>query len=473
MEELPLNLKEIINNGENISVEFKAAEHGLPKNLFDTICAMLNRCGGHIFLGVSDNGQILGIEKNIIKKIKKDFSNNCHNSTIITPTIHLELEEYKVDNKTIMYLYIYESSDVHRSKNKIFDRNVDGDYDITSNTNLVSELYIRKNKTYFENTIYPYATLDDLNKEVINKVRKRILYRNSDHPWGNMNDLELLKSAGLYDRDLQTGKEGINLAGILLFGKDETIYSALSHYKTNALLKVENVDRYDDREDIRTNLIDSYEILMDFVKKHLNEKFYLEGDQNISVRDKISREVCANLLIHREYSNPYPAELVITKDKLITTNANKPRTIGYIDLNNYTPYPKNPKIARVFKEIGYADELGTGIRNIVKYTQIYSGGIPKFKDADIFTTEIPVNENNDLTIIDDTNILKNRIMVFIEQFGITSRKDINNYFYPLLGTIEESKKNNKIRTALTELRKKEKIINIGTDSKPKWTKKVD
>ena len=32
MEELPLNLKEIINNGENISVEFKAAEHGLPKN---------------------------------------------------------------------------------------------------------------------------------------------------------------------------------------------------------------------------------------------------------------------------------------------------------------------------------------------------------------------------------------------------------------------------------------------------------
>ena len=159
MEELPLNLKEIINNGENISVEFKAAEHGLPKNLFDTICAMLNRCGGHIFLGVSDNGQILGIEKNIIKKIKKDFSNNCHNSTIITPTIHLELEEYKVDNKTIMYLYIYESSDVHRSKNKIFDRNVDGDYDITSNTNLVSELYIRKNKTYFENTIYPLSLI--------------------------------------------------------------------------------------------------------------------------------------------------------------------------------------------------------------------------------------------------------------------------------------------------------------------------
>ena len=46
-----------------------------------------------------------------------------------------------------------------------------------------------------------------------------------------------------------------------------------------------------------------------------------------------------------------------------------------MDLNNYSPYPKNPKIAGLFKEIGLADELGSGIKKIVKYTKIYSGGI--------------------------------------------------------------------------------------------------
>jgi ATP-dependent DNA helicase RecG len=47
------------------------------------------------------------------------------------------------------------------------------------------------------------------------------------------------------------------MAGILLLGKDETIMAALPHHKTDAILRVENTDRYDDRDDIRTNLLES------------------------------------------------------------------------------------------------------------------------------------------------------------------------------------------------------------------------
>ena len=62
-----------------------------------------------------------------------------------------------------------------------------------------------------------------------------------------------------------------------------------------------------------------------------------------------------------------------------------------IDLNNYSPYPKNPKIAGFFKEIGLADELGSGIKKIAKYTKIYSGGgEPLFKDDEIFVASIPL-----------------------------------------------------------------------------------
>jgi len=76
----------------------------------------------------------------------------------------------------------------------------------------------------------------------------------------------------------------------IAFGKDELIFSALPHFRTDAILRRENVDRYDDRDDIRTNLIDSYERLMKFIAKHLNDKFYLEKDQRISLRDKIFSE---------------------------------------------------------------------------------------------------------------------------------------------------------------------------------------
>lgn len=47
-------------------------------------------------------------------------------------------------------------------------------------------------------------------------------------------------------------------------------------------------------------------------------------------------------------------------------------------------FPKNPPISKVFREIGYADELGSGMRNTNKYTKMYSGGIPKFIEENTF-----------------------------------------------------------------------------------------
>ena len=83
----------------------------------------------------------------------------------------------------------------------------------------------------------------------------------------------------------------ITLGGILIFGHEELIHAALPHHRTDAILRKENTDRYDDRDDIRANLIDSYDRLMQFVVKHLNDKFYLENDQRISLREKIFRKL--------------------------------------------------------------------------------------------------------------------------------------------------------------------------------------
>lgn len=348
IDKIPENLLKLIKDGESSIVEFKTAKKNLPDSLFETVCSMLNRNGGHIFLGVQDDGEIIGVYKDYVKNMKKDFANLCNNSEKISPTAHLEIKEYMYSEKEILYIYVYESSDVHKTSNRIFDRNEDGDFEITGNTSLISQLYIRKSSTYIENKIYPFATIDDLRKELIDKARNMAVNRVANHPWAKMNDLDMLRSASLYEKNLQTGEEGINLAGLLLFGKDDVIASALSYYKTDAILKVDNVDRYDDRDDIRTNLIESYERLINFVKKHLNEKFYMDGNQRINIRDVIARELCVNLLIHREYANPIPARLIITKESIMTENANRPRNIGYIDLNNYSPYPKNPKIANFF-----------------------------------------------------------------------------------------------------------------------------
>ena len=55
------------------------------------------------------------------------------------------------------------------------------------------------------------------------------------------------------------------MACILLFGKPETIQSCVPGYKTDAIYRVENLDRYDDRLIVENNLMESYDLLIDFI----------------------------------------------------------------------------------------------------------------------------------------------------------------------------------------------------------------
>lgn len=255
-------------------------------------------------------------------------------------------------------------------------------------------MYIRKQREYTENTVFPYATSSDLKQELIDRARIMATNRSPHHPWERMTNDEIVRSAGLYKKNLQTGESGYTLACILLFGTDEAILSALPHHKTDAIYRVEEMDRYDDRDVICCNLIESYDRLMAFVEKHIDDKFYMENEIRVSARNKLFREVIANMLIHREYSNAYPAKLIIEKDCVRTENGNKARGLGAISLTDFVPYPKNPVIASVFKEIGWAEELGSGVRNIVKYSKVYSGTTPEFIDGDVFKTKISLNGTN-------------------------------------------------------------------------------
>lgn len=225
------------------------------------------------------------------------------------------------------------------------------------------------------------------------------------HPWTAMDDTELLKSAGLYGRDIVTGEEGYNLAAIMLLGKDDVILNVAPAYVTDALVRKVNVDRYDDREVIKTNLIESYEKLMDFGRKHLPDKFFLEDTVNKSLRNTILREMVSNVLMHREFSSSYVAKFVIEKERMFVENASRATGEGYVTVNNLEPNPKNPIIASFFRNIGYAEQLGSGVRNLFKYSKYYSGQEPEFIEGDIFRIIVPLDETYsfDFDRIDATN----------------------------------------------------------------------
>ena len=302
------------------------------------------------------------------------------------------------------------SVEVHTFKKDIYDRIDESDVKVKS-TGAIAQMYIRKQNIYTEKKIYPYVSINDLREDLfpLVRIRARNSSENQKHPWNDMTNEELLKSAGLYGTDHITGEKGYNLAAVLLLGKDELIKDILPAYSTDALLRKVNVDRYDDREIIDTNLIESYDRLIAFGRKHLLDKFFLEGEQRKSLRNIIVREMVSNLLIHREFSSPYQAKFVIEKDKFYIENANRASHDLVITPNNLEPNPKNPIISNFFRIIGYADKLGSGVRNLFKYSKYYSGKNPIFEEKDIF--KIIVSLNDDFYKAEKNNLENNLIEI--------------------------------------------------------------
>ena len=398
---------QLIAKGESIDLEFKECKSGLARNVYETICAFLNRHGGTLLLGINDKGQATGIQPETITQIRKDFVTTINNSQKINPPCYLSMDEHNIDGKLILHIFVPESSQVHRCNGRIFDRNEDGDLDITDHTHMVGNLYHRKYTLFSENKVYPYVTLEDLRPELFEKTRLLVRVLRKDHPWLIMDDLQLLKSAQLYQVDHETGKSGVTLAGILLLGKDSTILSAVPHHRTDLILRKINIERYDDRDFVTTNLIESYERIMAFVEKHLPDPFYLEKDTRISLREIIFREIASNILIHREFLNAAPARLIIERGQVRTENSNKPHGFGLIDPEHFTPFPKNPTVAHFFQQIGRADELGSGMFKLMKYGKAYGGTYPELVEGDVFRTIIKVP---DFTVYPETNTLMQQIV---------------------------------------------------------------
>lgn len=380
----------ILSAGEGISIEFKQARTSLPENVFESICAFLNRIGGDVLLGVKDNGELAGIDPARIEQIKTDIVNLSNNPNKLDPPFMLFPEEFTIEGKKIIYIRAPQSSQVHSTGSIIFDRNQDGDFRVKS-SEAISRMYQRKSADFTENRIYPYLAFSDFSPDVFPKIRNLIQSHRPDHPWLTLSNEELLQSAGMFKRDYESGKDGYTLAAALLFAKDDVLQQILPAYKTDALLRRQDLDHYDDRREIRSNLVNAYDELMQFIRVHLPDKFFMEGDIRVDLREKIFREITANLLIHREYTSAFPARLVICRDRLETENANNPAGYGPINPDNFNPYPKNPAIVKFFQQLGRAEELGSGIRNIRKYLPYYSDNAQfAFIEKDNFKTVLHI-----------------------------------------------------------------------------------
>ena len=152
-------LENLLRTGETICVEFKRAGDGAKNDTFESICAFLNRMGGDILLGVSDDGKVIGIPPNSAEQIIRNIINVTNDSNLLNPSFYVypEAISYQVLSKD-SNTSIDRIERVEDKNSKYFSFRADGDMVTVSLTEEARKMkpgkYTVSYKVYMEGAAY-------------------------------------------------------------------------------------------------------------------------------------------------------------------------------------------------------------------------------------------------------------------------------------------------------------------------------
>jgi ATP-dependent DNA helicase RecG len=391
------DLKLIAGRGENPLVEFSKCSTELTDSVFQSICSFLNREGGSIIVGIHEYGKIVGIVDIFLDSMLSKFEQVMERE--ISPSFPIRPEVVSVDGQTLIYISIPSSPNVHRFKNKVYDRCGSEVMDITYNYGLVENLYLRKRLESSESIVCPFLKPSEFDGAAFATMRKAIAAINPGHHWLNLSDEAILHKEGFWKKDLVTQKEGYTLAAVLLFGKEVTIqnYCPVT-YRIEAIYR--NIpyesfaqpasdypeSKYDDRDIIFSNLIETYPRLVKFLQRHIPERGNAGGGSRSDMLEPLLNPIVSNLLIHRDYTHKQPSRILLFSDRLITENGSSYGSNSKISLADLEKQPKNPLIYKIFEAMNWTGVPASGKETIIKHASSFDrNGKIEIHDGEIFS----------------------------------------------------------------------------------------
>ena len=374
----------LTRKGEDTRIEYKTCTEEISESLYESVCSFLNHSGGQILVGVQNDGTIIGVNPDKVEKLRTDIVNCINNPELFLPCPYFTPRIMEVEGKSVMQLDIPCGQYVYRFKGCYWDRNDDADIDVTDQPELLLSIFERKNPHLFEERIVEGLTMEHLDAKTFQYCRNILATIQPSHPWLQMTNEELLISAHLAKKD--GDKLQLKYAALILFGTEDAITELMPRYRFEAVFHMctyaqfndmtQFPSRYDDRRTIRQNLIQVYDQLGAFVERYLPDRFYLPANtmQRQNLRWDLFREIVGNLCVHTDFSSGYACFFHVFKDRVVTKNPTRllpeiPE--GELTIQQLSNYTKNPLLVRVFHELNWAEDLGSGTRNILRYAPLY------------------------------------------------------------------------------------------------------
>lgn len=391
----------LLEQRENDTLECKEAKSNVPKRDFRrTYSALANTNGGTILLGVKEDMkaktyEITGVlDSDEIKKSVWDFVNDS--TTISVNLLHNELiKSIDINDKEVVAIQVPRASRVQRpvyiNNNPYtgtYRRGHEGNYACSHDE--VQRMIIEANTNYaFDRTIVNRFTLDDIHKETFQKYRQRFQNRSPDDSRNELDDILFLKRIGGYLRDRDKEVEGLTVAGLLVFGKPESIlekfpYFFLDYRETEEAGTERWVHRITSQHNEDAgNLFSFYTKVIKRLLGQLSVPFQIEQDGMRAGDTRIHRalrEALLNTLIHADYQATRGVVIEVNPKNFYFENAGGLRLPKDSAIEGGTSDPRNPTIFQVFSLIGLGERSGYGLSEIFGTWKEQHFQEPIFKD---------------------------------------------------------------------------------------------
>ena len=371
---------------EYFEIEYKSGKDGFPKELWKSYSAFANTNTGIIVIGVQDKKGILNIEGlsgEQIELYKKQFWNDCNNPNTVSRNLlsNDDVRVISIKNKNLLVFRIPFASRTERpvylTRNPLgntYKRNHEGDYRCTDEE-VKRMLADSSAELQRDSLVLEDFTIDDFDKTSVKQFRQLFISSKPGHPWHVLDDIELFRKIGAYRIDRKTKKEGITLAGLLMFGKSDSIkeQDALPDFFPDfrERLSMDEKIRWTDRicpdGTWENNLFQFYLKVWPKLSSTLPKPFQLNKDERVdeSPTHIALREAFINALVHADYSLSGNIIIEIDTEKFMFSNPGTLLVSIYQYYSGGISECRNPALQQMFMLIGRAEKAGSGVDKIM------------------------------------------------------------------------------------------------------------
>ena len=316
-----------------------------------------------------------------LSKLTRAFWDQHNNRQIINRPLLAsgDVEAVEVDKGWLLAIRVRQASRLERpiyiGKNPLdgtFKRRHEGDYRCSRDE--VARMLSDAESVPADARILDGFGIDDLDQPSITAFRNRFGSAKPDHPWLDLSGTDFLDKLGAWRMERDTGRSGLTLAGLLMFGKHLSIITPgaapqyMVDFRDHRGRRPE--ERWGDRlvpdGTWEANLFQFYQRCWPKVVADLKVPFMLKGTQRVDDTPvhQALREAVVNAMIHTDYKVGGGVVIMRHDDRYQIENPGTLLVSQEQLRRGGVSECRNKSLQRMFMLIGVGEQAGSGYAHI-------------------------------------------------------------------------------------------------------------